>query len=124
VENLREIAHRIIDMIEDKICYDNPKVDLLRGKHKGNTLLYGEGYYELEDAVVQELNGGLHISEEDIREELEYGLEREPSEEELSEFKEFLLTDVPQWLVDNRKIYIRKLLEEEKLYHDIPEEAE
>jgi hypothetical protein len=58
--NLKQVAHRIIDLVEAKICYDNPQVDLLRGQHKGNTLLYGEGYYELEDevvAVLKELTG-------------------------------------------------------------------
>jgi len=116
MENLRKLAHRIIDMVECKICYENPEVDLLRGKHEGNTLLYGEGYYELEDAVVQELRReGLYVSEEEIREELEYGLDREPSEEELADFKEFLSADVPQWLIDNRKSYVRKLFEEGKL---------
>ena len=54
-EVLKQEAHRIIDLEEAKICYDNPQVDLLRGQHKGNTLLYGKGYYELEDEVVKVL---------------------------------------------------------------------
>jgi len=68
--------------------------------------------------------GGLHIEEEDIIERLKTGLERELSEEELAKFKGYLAIDVPQWLADNTKSFVRQLREEEQMYHDIPDEGE
>ena len=59
--------------------------------------------------------GGLHIEEEDIRERLKTGLEREPSEEELAKFKGYLAIDVPQWLSDNLKSFMRDSLKRSEL---------
>lgn len=52
---LEELAHGIIDVVEDAICVNKPQVDLIRGKSKGNTLLYGEVYYDVENEIVRRL---------------------------------------------------------------------
>lgn len=50
----------------------------------------------------------IEIEDKEIREELAYRMGREPTEAELTEFKDYLQRDVQQWLVDNAKSFIRK----------------
>lgn len=41
-----EIANEIIDLVLEKVLNQNPEIDV--EQKEGNTLLYGEGYYQLE----------------------------------------------------------------------------
>lgn len=59
--NTKEVAHKIIDMVEHDIRRVHPEVDQIAmeftvNDEKPNTLLYGETYYNLEDAIVQLLD--------------------------------------------------------------------
>ena len=47
----RLLASEIIDIVEDAIRKAHPKVDSIGSHCKGNTLLYGEKYYALEDIL-------------------------------------------------------------------------
>jgi hypothetical protein len=49
-------------------------------------------------------------------------LEREPTEEELNEFKGTLEVDVGEWLRENAKWFIRQKLYEEQEQHDISDQ--
>jgi len=50
----------------------------------------------------------MYITEREIRESLENVLERKPTRKELSDFKAYLNTDLPQWLRDNAKSFVRE----------------
>lgn len=50
--NQREgLAYNIIDRIEEEIRKAHPKIDEMASKMEGNTLLYGEVYYDLENEI-------------------------------------------------------------------------
>jgi hypothetical protein len=53
IENSRELqlAADIIDLVEDAIRAENKDVDAIAEGNEGNTLLYGESYYKLEDEI-------------------------------------------------------------------------
>jgi hypothetical protein len=53
IENSRELqlAADIIDLVEDAIRAANKDVDAIAEGNEGNTLLYGERYYKLEDEI-------------------------------------------------------------------------
>lgn len=55
-EKLRKLAHRIIDIVEETILIENPHLEDHLDK-RGNTFLYGDAYYELEDVIVDLLKG-------------------------------------------------------------------
>jgi hypothetical protein len=56
-----KLAHVIIDMVEYDIRKEHPDVDQIameivnEDNEKPNTLLYGEAYYALEDAIASKL---------------------------------------------------------------------
>lgn len=56
----------------------------------------------------------IEIEDKEIREELAYRMRREPTEAELTEFKEYLQRDVQQWLVDNAKHWTKEVLPNEE----------
>jgi DNA-directed RNA polymerase specialized sigma subunit len=64
----------------------------------------------------------LVVKVEDIKKTLEWMLEREPTEEELNEFKGTLEVDVAEWLRENAKWFIRQKLYEEQKQHDISDQ--
>ena len=47
MDSNRELASEIIDEIEDGIFAANPRLAKMR--FRGNSLLYGEDYYDVED---------------------------------------------------------------------------
>lgn len=49
----RTLTSEIIDLVEDAIRKAHPKVDKIGKNCQGNTLLYGEKYYNLEDSLVE-----------------------------------------------------------------------
>lgn len=49
----RQLAADIIDEVEEAILEANPEIDV--EKKRGNTLLYGELYYGLEDSITEQL---------------------------------------------------------------------
>ena len=48
-----ELAHTVIDLVESTIRRSYPFIDKLARQKKGNTLLYGEAYFDLENDVVE-----------------------------------------------------------------------
>jgi DNA-directed RNA polymerase specialized sigma subunit len=50
----------------------------------------------------------LVIRIKDIKEELKFHLERKPTREEIKDFIGFLEVDIPQWLADNAKNWVRR----------------
>jgi len=55
--NEGEKAHVIIDMVEQAIRKAHPKIDEYASRLEGNTLLYGETYYNLETEIAEILSG-------------------------------------------------------------------
>jgi hypothetical protein len=53
MDKLQNIAHEIIDLVECSIRKAHPKIDAKASGIKGNTLLYGENYYNLENEIVE-----------------------------------------------------------------------
>jgi len=53
MNKFEKIAARIIDMVEYDIRRANPEVDTIAIEKEGNTLLHGENYYQLEDAIAK-----------------------------------------------------------------------
>jgi hypothetical protein len=51
----QELAAELIDTVEDKILQINPKVDKIAAKKHGHTLIPGPYYYELEDAIAEDI---------------------------------------------------------------------
>lgn len=60
VDKLTKVAHRIIDLVEEKIRHEHSDIDEKAKKLEGNTLLQGEGYYDLENEVVQVLKDNFN----------------------------------------------------------------
>jgi hypothetical protein len=54
-DKLIEKAALIIDLVESKIREVYPFIETFANSQKGNTLLYGENYYDLENEIVEEL---------------------------------------------------------------------
>lgn len=54
----------------------------------------------------------IQIPEEDVKEVLAYAIGHKPTRKELSDFKDYMDIDVPQWLRDNAKAFNLKLAEE------------
>ncbi|NVL93343.1 MAG: hypothetical protein HWN71_09965 [Desulfobacterales bacterium] len=48
------------------------------------------------------------IKREDVAEYLETQLDREPTFKEVEDFLDYLEVDVPQWLRDNAKTFLRQ----------------
>ena len=44
-----EIANKVIDLVLDMVMVQNPEIDVT--EKEGNTLIYGEPYYQLEDEI-------------------------------------------------------------------------
>ena len=55
MDKFQRLANEIIDLIEEKMLENNPDVKKLVYKKKGNTMLYGEAYYNLEDEIAEKL---------------------------------------------------------------------
>jgi DNA-directed RNA polymerase specialized sigma subunit len=64
----------------------------------------------------------LIVKAQDIKKTLGWMLEREPTEEELSDFLLTLEVDVSEWLRENAKWFIRQKLYEEQKQHDISDQ--
>jgi len=47
----RELAAKLIDLVEDAIRKEHPEIDAKAQQLEGNTLVYSERYYELEDFI-------------------------------------------------------------------------
>jgi hypothetical protein len=56
----------------------------------------------------------LIISMESVRDVLTSYLEEEPTRRQLELFLDYLLVDIPQWLVDNAKHWIKEVLPNEE----------
>jgi len=56
----------------------------------------------------------VQIPESEVKELLTDVLGKKPTRKLLSEFKDYLDIDVPQWLRDNAKAFMRKLVEEDR----------
>jgi hypothetical protein len=60
-EEASQLAHEIIDMVEHDIRKAHSEIDqiamdtVVEEDYKPNTLLYGDAYYQLEDAIVEKL---------------------------------------------------------------------
>jgi hypothetical protein len=61
MEKERDIACTIIDLVENAIRANHRTIEKFASKRKGNTLLYGEAYYLLEDQIVEYLKEQLKI---------------------------------------------------------------
>jgi hypothetical protein len=53
MDRYEELASEVIDDVIDAILEQNPEIDTT-GKH-GNTLLYGEAYYDLESSIADRI---------------------------------------------------------------------
>jgi hypothetical protein len=51
MDKYQRLAHKIIDLVEFSIRETHPAVDAKATASKGNTLLYGENYYNLENEI-------------------------------------------------------------------------
>jgi len=62
--------------------------------------------------------GGSDLSPEvtldDMKDVLTSYLDREPTEKELELFKDYLEVDIPQWLIDNAKHWVKEVLPNEE----------
>lgn len=56
----RTLASEIIDIVEDAIRKAHPSVNKIGKGCQGNTLLYGEKYYDLEDTLTKILRNSIH----------------------------------------------------------------
>jgi len=50
-----KLAHAIIDLVESRIRELYPFIDKMASQKEGNTLLYGENYYNLENDVAESI---------------------------------------------------------------------
>jgi len=57
MDKFQRLAHEIIDLVEDAVRKAHPTVDTKASRLKGNTLLYGENYYNLENEIAEILRG-------------------------------------------------------------------
>jgi len=55
LDEFKEAAHTIIDMVEMAIRKAHPEIDKYASKLEGNTLLHGEAYYNLESEIADML---------------------------------------------------------------------
>jgi len=53
MDKYQKKANEIIELVEDTIMASNPRLHKM--KFKGDTLLYGEPYYDLEDEIAEML---------------------------------------------------------------------
>jgi len=55
MEKAKKKAIKILDLVEDYILESQPLIKKVAedGKLKGNTLLYGDSYYKVEDKVTK-----------------------------------------------------------------------
>jgi hypothetical protein len=51
LDSFQRLAHEIIDVVELSIRKAHPTIEDLATNLKGNTLLYGENYYDLENEI-------------------------------------------------------------------------
>ena len=51
LDSFQRLAHEIIDLVELSIRKAHPTIEDLATNLKGNTLLYGENYYDLENEI-------------------------------------------------------------------------
>jgi len=72
-KGLRELAHEIIDLVEERIRKEHPVVDKYaeqwfdeENEEFPNTLLYGEAYYDVEDVIITWIEDLLEEQLEDI----------------------------------------------------------
>ncbi|MEJ2241500.1 MAG: hypothetical protein P8Y18_05085 [Candidatus Bathyarchaeota archaeon] len=49
MDKFQRLVHEIIDYVEYSIRTVHPEIDTLATSLKGNTLVYGENYYNLEN---------------------------------------------------------------------------
>jgi hypothetical protein len=56
MDKFQRLAHEIIDLVEFSIRKAHPTIDAKAIALKGNTLLYGENYYDLEHEVSEILH--------------------------------------------------------------------
>jgi len=53
MDKFQRLAHEIIDLVECAIRKAHPTIDAKASRLKGNTLLYGEKYYDLENEIAE-----------------------------------------------------------------------
>ena len=53
MDKFQRLAHEIIDLVECSIREAHPTIDVKASGLKGNTLLYGERYYDLENEIAE-----------------------------------------------------------------------
>ncbi|MDG6221915.1 MAG: hypothetical protein IAX21_07120 [Candidatus Bathyarchaeota archaeon] len=56
MDRFQRLAHEIIDLVELSIRKAHPTIDAQAADLKGNTLLYGENYYDLENEITELLH--------------------------------------------------------------------
>lgn len=56
MDSFQRLAHEIIDLVELSIRKAHPMIEDLAANLKGNTLLYGENYYDLENEISELLH--------------------------------------------------------------------
>ena len=67
------------------------------------------------DSKIREDKGlAISVSVEQAKDVLASYLDREPTQKELELFTDYLQVDVPQWLVDNAKHWVREVLPNEE----------
>jgi hypothetical protein len=66
LEKERKLASEIIDRVEWAIRKAHPKVDKVGKNCQGNTLLYGEKYFDLEDTLTELLQDAYNKKKQDI----------------------------------------------------------
>lgn len=49
----------------------------------------------------------IEVTEKDACEVLADQLDRQPTQKEVSDFIDYLKIDIPQWLIDNAKSFVR-----------------
>lgn len=68
----RTLTSEIIDLVEDAIRKAHPKVDKIGKNCQGNTLLYGEKYYNLEDSLAEILKEAYLLKDKDSYKKQEF----------------------------------------------------
>ena len=56
MDRFQRLAHEIIDYVEYSIRTAHPEIDNIASSMEGNTLLYGENYYNLENKISEILS--------------------------------------------------------------------
>lgn len=105
----KQIAAETIDLVVGYLIQKYYKIEELNIDLRavGKTLIHGEDYYEMEDEIAEKINETLRDRRLPIEDALRDVLDREPTDEEIHSFKEYLLVDVPDWINGNARSFAK-----------------